>query len=69
VRDTDKNWTYEGAAFCTAATSSSSTTPVYRFWSDKFGKHFYTSNAAESQNLQKNDKNWTYEGVALYAPK
>jgi hypothetical protein len=42
---------------------------VYRFWSDKFGKHFYTSNAAESQNLQKNDKNWTYEGVALYAPK
>ncbi|GGF35397.1 hypothetical protein GCM10010922_08180 [Microbacterium sorbitolivorans] len=69
VRDTDKNWAYEGTAFCTAAKSSSTTTPVYRFWSEKYGKHFYTSNAAESQNLRNNDPNWSYEGVALYAPK
>lgn len=69
VRDTDKNWAYEGTAFCTAAKSSASTTPVYRFWSEKFGKHFYTANAAESKNLRENDRNWTYEGIALYAPK
>ena len=69
VRDTDKDWNYEGTAFCTAAKPASTTAPVYRFWSETFGKHFYTSNAAEMKQLRDHDKNWTYEGVALYAPK
>jgi len=69
VRETDRNWSYEGAAFCTARTSSSSTTPVYRFWSDKFGKHFYTSNSAEADNIKRTDKNWSYEGIAFYSAK
>jgi hypothetical protein len=38
VRRTDKNWSYEGAAFCTAEPGTAGTEPVYRFWSSKFGK-------------------------------
>ncbi|GAA4784469.1 sunset domain-containing protein [Microbacterium gilvum] len=68
VRQTDKNWSYEGTAFCTAASNTSGTVPVYRFWSATFKKHFYTANASEAQQLRTSDRNWTYEGIALYAP-
>jgi hypothetical protein len=68
VRTTDKNWKYEGVAFCTAKPGTAGTVPVHRFWSPKFKKHFYTANATEAQNLRTSDKNWTYEGVAIYAP-
>ncbi|WP_324011926.1 hypothetical protein [Microbacterium sp. JZ37] len=68
VRTTDRNWTYEGIGFCTAASASRDTVPVHRFWSAKFRKHFYTANAAEARQLREGDRNWTYEGVAMYAP-
>jgi hypothetical protein len=68
VRSTDKNWSYEGTAFCTAPSASAGTVPVHRFWSAKFGKHFYTANGAEAQKLRSSDRNWAYEGVAMYAP-
>jgi uncharacterized protein YkwD len=69
IRRTDRNWTFEGVAFCAASNSSSTTTPVYRFWSPTFGKHFFTANAAEADAIRAGDKNWTYEGVAMYAAK
>ncbi|MBP2436118.1 hypothetical protein [Microbacterium amylolyticum] len=69
IRAGDKNWSYEGIAFCSAPAGSKDTVPVYRFWSDKFRKHFFTANAAEADGIRKNDRNWTYEGVALHAPK
>ena len=64
VRTSDRNWSYEGVAFCTAKSGK----PVYRFWSEKFGKHFYTANQAEANTLRRTDRNWTFEGTALYAP-
>jgi hypothetical protein len=68
VRRTDKNWSYEGAAFCTAEPGTAGTEPVYRFWSSKFGKHFYTANKGEADALRRGDRNWSYEGVAMYSP-
>ncbi|HJA04392.1 MAG TPA: hypothetical protein H9800_05970 [Candidatus Microbacterium stercoravium] len=64
VRASDRNWTYEGLAFCTAKSG----TPVYRFWSEKFDKHFYTANQSEANSLRRTDPNWTFEGTAFYAP-
>jgi len=69
IRRTDKNWSYEGVAFCAASGSSSSTKPVYRFWSAKFGRHFFTANKAEADAIRRGDKNWAYEGVGFYAAK
>ena len=68
VRRTDKNWSYEGAAFCTAKPGTKGTAPVYRFWSSKYGKHFYTANKGEADALRRGDRNWSYEGVAMYSP-
>src|SRR5690606_19848342 len=68
VRRTDKNWAYEGAAFCTAPAGTPGTQPVYRFWSSKFGKHFYTANQGEADALRRGDRNWSYEGIAMYSP-
>lgn len=68
LRKNDKNWAYEGVAFC-GAKEKSGTQPVYRFWSPKYEKHFYTASESEMKNLRDKDKNWSYEGVAFYAPK
>lgn len=68
VRSTDKNWSYEGTAFCSAPSAGAGTVPVFRFWSPNFRKHFYTANADEAQRLRSSDRNWNYEGIAMYAP-
>jgi len=61
----DKNWRYEGEVFCVfTSDSGSGTKPVYRFWSDNFRHHFYTSDVAERDFTIKYDKNWRYEGEA-----
>lgn len=42
--------------------------PVYRFWSSKTGKHFYTSSEAEKDKLvNKYPGLWTFEGAAYHA--
>lgn len=64
VRESDRNWSYEGVGFCTATSG----TPVYRFWSEKFGKHFYTANTSEANTIRRTDRNWTFEGTAFYTP-
>jgi len=42
--------------------------PVFRFWSPKFGRHFYTLSTAERDKLINSYSDvWTYEKVAYYA--
>jgi|GEM_PF-3314598 len=36
---------------------------VYRFWSQLFRGHFYTTSVGERDNLIANDPNWEYEGI------
>jgi len=46
------------------------TLPVYRFWSDSLGHHFYTMDDAEKDKLVKEYPDvWAYEGIAWYAYK
>jgi hypothetical protein len=63
-------WTYEGIAFYAYPEGHEPTWtfPVYRFWSDSEGAHFYTMDEAEKDAVLNNYGNvWTYEGVAWYA--
>ena len=62
----DRNWTYEGVAYCAAASPAAGTTPLHRFWSPAFGKHFFTADQGEADHIRANDRNWTYEGVAYH---
>ena len=68
IQATDTNWIYEGVAFsayvATGDTCAAGTTAVYRFYSQHFQSHFYTSRDAEKVSIQLNDSNWVYEGVA-----
>jgi predicted phosphodiesterase len=46
----------------------SEATPVYRFWSPSYGRHFYTIDEAERDKLQtRYARVWTYEGPAFRA--
>lgn len=60
----DRNWSYEGVAYCAPATGTAGSTPLHRFWSPVFGKHFYTANTAEKDMIVATDRNWVYEGEA-----
>jgi hypothetical protein len=41
---------------------------VYRFWSPRLGRHFYTIQKAERDRwLHENDGTWQYEGPVFYA--
>ncbi len=46
---------------------SKKSTYVYRFWSDIFKGHFFTSSYSEATKVKDTDTNWTYEGVAFSA--
>jgi hypothetical protein len=62
-------WTYEGPAFYAFASSDqpAGTIPVYRFWSDRLGDHFYTISPTERDKLIHTYSHvWTYEGPAFY---
>ena len=67
---TGGNWNYESRAFTATQTSNGTCTgvqaPVYRFYSSRFGSHFYTANVSEKTNLLS-DSNWTLESVAYCA--
>jgi subtilisin family serine protease len=64
----DETWKYEGVAFYTYLTQEAETSPVYRFWSNKLGSHFYTANEAEKDRVIEiyDEETWKYEGVAFY---
>jgi len=65
-------WTYEGPVYYAFASGQepAGTIPVYRFWSDTLGGHFYTTSAGERDKLiNKYASIWAYEGpvYSVYA--
>lgn len=61
-------WRYEGVVYSAdSAAWWPASAPLYRFWSDTYKSHFYTTNVTEKNNIQMNMPEWTYEGVAYYA--
>jgi hypothetical protein len=61
-------WTYEQVAYYAfAADTEPDVVPVYRFWSDTLGTHFYTTNSAERDKLINSySQIWAYEGTAFF---
>ncbi|MGE5293915.1 MAG: hypothetical protein ACM3VT_03730 [Solirubrobacterales bacterium] len=62
-------WIYEGRAFSAFADDSDSARkPVYRFWAEKAGGHFFTMDEEEKNELlTKYADVWVFEGIAFYA--
>ncbi len=63
-------WTYEGVGFYAYPEGQQpvGTKPIYRFWSNRLGCHFYTMNEDEKNLvIAEYDYTWTYEGIAWYA--
>jgi hypothetical protein len=63
-------WTFEGIAWYAFSADGrpAGTLPVYRFWSDALGHHFYTMNEAEKDKIiTKFADAWVYEGIVWYA--
>ena len=38
--------------------------PLYRFWSDEYKAHFFTTSIEEKNDIQNNNSNWQYEAIA-----
>jgi hypothetical protein len=67
-----ETWVFEGIAFYAYPEGGqpAGTSPVYRFWSDKFGCYFYTISEAERDECTNDPAHaWTCESVAWYAYK
>ena len=63
-------WTFEGIAFYAYRESRRplDAMPVYRFWSEQLGHHFYTIDEAEKDALVENySRVWEFEGIVWYA--
>jgi len=63
-------WTYEGPVFYAYPEGRQpvEASPVYRFWSDTNGTHFYTMSEAERDKLINQYAHvYAYEGIAWYA--
>ena len=70
IKEYLKVWEFEGPAFYAhpEGLHSPESRPVYRFWSDSLGRHFFTANESEKQKLLEQLADvWVYEGVAWYA--
>jgi hypothetical protein len=71
IRDYAYVWTYEGIVFYAypPETQAAGTTPVYRFWSNSLGRHYYTASESDKDDMIRNQSDvWAYEGVAWNAP-
>jgi len=61
-------WSYEGVAWYALTTPATNASPVYRFWSPVYSRHFFTISEAEKNYIRTNWPDiWTYESVAWYA--
>ncbi len=63
-------WALEGVAFYAWLDGQQppGTSPVYRFWSEKLGSHFYTIDEAEKERVIKDYPDvWAYERIAWHA--
>jgi hypothetical protein len=67
----EKEWKFEGKAFCAYSSSATDRMPVYRFWSEKNKGHFYTASESEKKHVDDtySDFEWKYEGIAYYVSK
>ncbi len=63
-------WKYEGVAYYVYNGAESGSTAIYRFWSDEYHHHFYTSSEYEKEYIINNypENVWKYEGVSWNAP-
>jgi hypothetical protein len=60
-------WNYEGVKYGAYTSQVNGTVPLYRFWSPVYNGHFFTTDAAErDQVLARYPNVWSYEGVAYY---
>ncbi len=72
VNDYPNIWTFQTVAFYVypEGNQPAEAMPVYRFWSDSLGYHFYTIDESERDKLINEYPDiWTYESVAWYAYK
>jgi hypothetical protein len=70
IQEFSNVWTFEGVAFYAYPPDRApvGSKPVYRFWADSKGRHFYSMNEAEKQKLlDEQSQVWTFEGVAWCA--
>jgi hypothetical protein len=70
IRDYGYVWAYEGIAFYAypEGQQPAGALPVYRFWSPRLSRHFYTISEQEKQTLvDQHSYTWSLEGVAWYA--
>ena len=68
IRSYSQNiWRYEGVAYKMVPEGTAGSIPVYRFWSDIFGGHFYTTNERERDQVKDTLSHvWRYEGIMYY---
>ncbi|MBN1507590.1 MAG: hypothetical protein JW955_12130 [Sedimentisphaerales bacterium] len=66
VRDWSYVWAYEGIVFYAYPPEIQpvGARPVYRFWSNGLGRHFYTMDEREKRTKESQSEIWTLEGVA-----
>jgi hypothetical protein len=73
IQSNNPNWRYEWPAYNVIKITGSgncvdsNASPVYRFWSDNYKKHFYTINPNEATDVMQNNPNWRYEGARFCA--
>ncbi len=62
-------WEYEGIAYQAMTDQTNPrAVPVYRFWSDSLGAHFFTADEVQKNSLLNEYADvWTFEGTAFYA--
>ena len=65
IRNTNRNWSFEGTAYMAYTNQVHGTVPLYRFYSKGYRGHFFTIDADEAETVKKNP-NWKYEGIAYY---
>ena len=61
------DFTFEGTAFSAYETEVEGAIPVYRFFNDITGAHFYTPSVAERDSVEENLPDYQSEGIAYYA--
>jgi uncharacterized protein DUF5648 len=72
INESPDTWTYEGRAFKAypEGQQPEAAIPVYRFWSNLLGTHFYTMNEEEKDAFIKDYPDLcAYQGVAWYTDK
>ena len=59
-------FSYEGLSWHASPISSTGATPLYRFYNNVTGTHFYTVNLTERDFVMKSYPQFSYEGIGYY---